>query len=112
MSIEADLLDQGPVTAEGRGAIIWEAFCRQPGRIANGDTGDVACDHYHCFAEDLALMRKLGVQAYRFSLAWPRLLPQGSGPPNEVGLAQQRTPKASAHWYARMIHAHAKETVR
>jgi len=78
---------EGAATADGRGASIWDTFCRQPGRIANGDTGDVACDHYHRFAEDIALMRRLGVRAYRFSVAWPRLLPQGSGPPNEPGLA-------------------------
>jgi beta-glucosidase len=78
---------EGATQADGRGASIWDTFCRQPGRIANGDTGDVACDHYHRFAEDIALMRRLGIQAYRFSVAWPRLLPQGSGPPNEPGLA-------------------------
>jgi hypothetical protein len=113
MSIEADLLEhrsdqraehplprdfvwgvstssyqvEGAVQADGRGPSIWDAFCRQPGRIANGDTGDVACDHYHRYREDIALMHRLGVQAYRFSVAWPRLLPQGSGPPNEAGLA-------------------------
>jgi beta-glucosidase len=78
---------EGAVTADGRGPSIWDTFSRQPGRIANGDTGDVACDHYHRFVEDIALMRRLGVQAYRFSVAWPRLLPQGYGPPNEAGLA-------------------------
>lgn len=78
---------EGAVTADGRGASIWDLFSHKPGRIANGDTGDVACDHYHRFAEDIALMRHLGIQAYRFSVAWPRLLPQGSGPPNEAGLA-------------------------
>ena len=78
---------EGAVQADGRGPSVWDNFCRQPGRIANGDTGDVACDHYHRFREDIALMHRLGVQAYRFSVAWPRLLPQGSGPPNEAGLA-------------------------
>jgi beta-glucosidase len=78
---------EGAVHADGRGPSVWDEFCRQPGRIANGDTGDVACDHYHRFAEDIALMRRLGVGAYRFSIAWPRLLPQGSGPANEAGLA-------------------------
>ena len=78
---------EGAVQADGRGPSIWDTFCRQPGRIANGDTGDVACDHYHRYAEDIALMRRLGIQAYRFSVAWPRVLPQGIGPPNEAGLA-------------------------
>jgi beta-glucosidase len=78
---------EGAVAADGRGPSIWDGFCRQPARIANGDTGDVACDHYHRYGEDIALMRRLGIQAYRFSVAWPRLLPQGSGPPNEAGLA-------------------------
>lgn len=78
---------EGAEDADGRGPSVWDAFCRQPGRIANGDTGKIACDHYHRFAEDIALMRQLGVQAYRFSTAWPRLLPQGSGLPNEAGLA-------------------------
>src|SRR6188472_306091 len=76
---------EGAVQADGRGPSIWDTFCRQPGRIANGDTGDIACDHYHRFREDIALMHQLGVQAYRFSVAWPRLLPQGGGPPNEGG---------------------------
>jgi beta-glucosidase len=78
---------EGAAHADGRGASIWDGFCRQPGRIAHGDTGDVACDHYHRFAEDIGLMRQLGIQAYRFSIAWPRLLPQGGGPPNQAGLA-------------------------
>ena len=58
-----------------------------PGHIVNGDTGDAACDHYHRYGEDIALMRQLGIQAYRFAIAWPRVLPQGGGPPNETGLA-------------------------
>jgi len=78
---------EGAAKADGRGPSIWDGFCRQPGRIANGDTGDVACDHYHRYAEDIALMQKIGVQAYRFSIAWPRVLPQGVGTPNEAGLA-------------------------
>ena len=78
---------EGATDADGRGPSIWDAYCRQPGRVANGDTGDVACDHYHRFREDIALMRGLSIKAYRFSVAWPRLLPNGSGPPNEAGLA-------------------------
>jgi beta-glucosidase len=77
---------EGATGVDGRGASIWDEYCKGPGRIANGDTGDVACDHYHRYAEDIALMRQLGIQAYRFSVAWPRVLPQGLGPPNEAGL--------------------------
>lgn len=72
--------------ADGRGPSVWDAYCRA-GKIANGDTGDIACDHYHRYREDIALMRDLGVQAYRFSVAWPRVLPQGRGAANETGLA-------------------------
>lgn len=78
---------EGAVAVDGRGPSVWDGFCRQPGRIANSDTGDVACDHYRRFGEDIGLMQKLGVGAYRFSVAWPRLLPNGKGSPNEAGLA-------------------------
>lgn len=78
---------EGAVAEDGRGSSIWDTYCRQAGRIANGDRGDVACDHYHRYAEDIALMRELGVGAYRFSTAWPRVLPQGRGRANEAGLA-------------------------
>ena len=77
---------EGAAAEDGRGPSIWDLFGRQAGRIANGDTGDVACDHYHRYAEDVALMRRLGVQVYRFSVAWPRVLPQGRGQANEPGL--------------------------
>ena len=78
---------EGAANEDGRGPSIWDTYCREPGRIANGDTGDVACDHYHRYAEDIALMRNLGVEAYRFSVAWPRVMPAGSGAANEAGLA-------------------------
>jgi beta-glucosidase len=77
---------EGATSEDGRGPSIWDTFCAV-GRVANRDTGDVACDHYHRYAEDVALMQRLGVQAYRFSVAWPRLLPEGRGCPNEAGLA-------------------------
>ncbi len=76
---------EGATKEEGRGASIWDIYC-QSGRIKNHDTGDVACDHYHRYREDVALMKTLGVQAYRFSVAWPRVLPQGRGAANEAGL--------------------------
>jgi beta-glucosidase len=78
---------EGAVQEGGRGPSIWDRFCRQRGRIANGDTGDVACDHYHRYAEDIDLMRALGVGAYRFSVAWPRILPSGRGAANVAGVA-------------------------
>jgi len=78
---------EGAANEDGRGPSIWDLYCRQAGRIANGDTGDVACDHYHRYAEDIALMRDLGVNAYRFSVAWPRIMPTGRRPTNEAGLA-------------------------
>ena len=70
----------------GRGLSIWDAFAHTPGKTARGDTGDVACDHYHRFREDVALMARMGVKAYRFSIAWPRLQPAGYGPANPEGI--------------------------
>jgi beta-glucosidase len=78
---------EGAEQVDGRGPSIWDGFCRQPGRIANGDTGEQACDHYHRYRQDIALMRSLGVKAYRFSVAWPRVLPAGRGAINAAGLA-------------------------
>jgi beta-glucosidase len=77
---------EGATREDGRGPSVWDTRC-QKGEIANHDTGDIACDHYHRYPEDIALMQRLGIQAYRFSVAWPRLLPQGRGTPNEPGLA-------------------------
>ena len=77
---------EGAVAEDGRGPSIWDLFGRQAGRIANGDTGDVACDHYHRYKEDVALMKDLGVTAYRFSIAWPRIFPEGTGQPNPKGV--------------------------
>jgi len=78
---------EGAVREDGRGPSIWDTYCRRSGRIANGDTGDVACDHYHRYGEDVGLMHQLGVGAYRFSVAWPRVMPAGRGAANEAGLA-------------------------
>ncbi len=77
---------EGAVDEEGRGLSIWDTFSHAPGRTAGGETGDVACDHYHRHAEDVALMASLGLGAYRFSVAWPRIQPEGRGPPNQAGL--------------------------
>ncbi|WP_375155051.1 GH1 family beta-glucosidase [Micromonospora sp. 4G55] len=77
---------EGAVRADGRAPSIWDTFCEVPGAVDNGDTGAVACDHYHRWPEDVALMRQLGVGAYRFSVAWPRVRPDGVGRVNPAGL--------------------------
>jgi len=77
---------EGAAAIDGRGPSIWDVFSHTPGRIAGGDTGDVACDHYHRVAEDVELMRRLGLGAYRFSVSWSRVLPHGRGVTNERGL--------------------------
>ena len=77
---------EGATHVDGRGESIWDRMCSEPGRIADGTNGEVACDHYHRFEEDVSLMAKLGIPSYRFSVAWPRILPQGVGAVNEAGL--------------------------
>jgi beta-glucosidase len=78
---------EGAVEQDGRGRSIWDTFAHTAGRVRDGDTGDVACDHYHRWAEDVRLMADLGVEAYRFSVAWPRIQPTGVGAANVQGLA-------------------------
>ncbi|MFG3558297.1 GH1 family beta-glucosidase [Micromonospora sp. NPDC047557] len=77
---------EGATKEDGRGESVWDTFSRVPGRTRNGDTGDVAADHYHRYAEDLDLMRDLGLRSYRFSISWPRVQPDGTGAPNQRGL--------------------------
>src|SRR5882757_8467495 len=77
---------EGAVAEDGRGPSIWDTFCRIPGAIDDGDTGDVACDHYHLWRQDIALLRELNNEAYRFSIAWPRVLPEGTRRVNKAGL--------------------------
>jgi beta-glucosidase len=77
---------EGAVREDGRGPSIWDTFSRQRGAIVNGDTGDIACDHYHRWREDAGLITEIGARAYRFSLSWPRILPSGTGSVNERGL--------------------------
>ena len=77
---------EGAVGADGRGESIWDRFSHTPGRVRNGDTGDVACDHYHRYRGDVALMADLGLSAYRFSVSWPRVIPTGRGPADPAGL--------------------------
>ena len=78
---------EGAVAEDGRTPSIWDTFCRKPGAVVGGDNGDVACDHYHRMPQDVALIKSLGVDTYRFSVAWPRVQPGGRGPANQAGLA-------------------------
>ncbi len=80
---------EGGHDADGKGPSIWDAFCREPGRIANGDTGDVACDHYGRMREDVQLMAELGLRAYRFSISWPRVIPTGRVGEDGEGINQE-----------------------
>lgn len=77
---------EGAWAEDGRGPSIWDMFSHASGKIRNGDTGDVACDHYHQYKEDVALMKRLGLDAYRFSVSWSRVIPEGVGAINEKGL--------------------------
>jgi beta-glucosidase len=78
---------EGASTEDGRGATVWDVFCDTPNKVINGDNGDVACDHYHRYPHDIALMKSLGLKAYRFSVAWSRILPNGIGTVEPRGLA-------------------------
>lgn len=78
---------EGAWQEDGKGASIWDVFSHMPGRVKNGETGDIACDHYHRMEEDVAMMKKLGLQAYRFSFSWARLFPDGEIKRNEKGFA-------------------------
>lgn len=82
---------EGAARDGGRGASIWDNFCRQEGRVFEGHSGSVACDHYHRFREDVALMHTLGIKAYRFSISWSRILPDGVGQVNQEGVAFYRS---------------------
>ena len=77
---------EGAAREDGKGESVWDMLCRKPGAIFQGQNGDVACDHYHRWAEDVALMQKIGLKAYRLSISWPRVLPEGTGRGNAKGL--------------------------
>ena len=81
---------EGGAYEDGKGLSVWDEFCRQPGRIYEGHTGDVACDQYHRFKEDVALMAEMGLKAYRFSLSWTRILPDGCGRVEKRGVQYYR----------------------
>ncbi|HEX7849882.1 MAG TPA: GH1 family beta-glucosidase [Sphingomonas sp.] len=77
---------EGAVNEDGRGPTNWDVFCRTPGKVANGDTGDVACDSYHLYGKDIQLLKDMGVSTYRMSIAWSRIFPNGRGTPNQKGV--------------------------
>src|SRR5215510_11542453 len=77
---------EGAWNEDGKGPSIWDTYAHTPGKIKHGDTGDVANDHYHRYKDDVALMKDIGASAYRFSIAWPRIFPEGTGKPNSKGL--------------------------
>src|SRR5262245_50368481 len=77
---------EGAWNEDGKGPSIWDTYAHTPGKIKNGDTGDIANDHYHRYKEDVALMKSIGASAYRFSISWPRIFPKGTGEPNPKGL--------------------------
>src|SRR4051812_37555274 len=77
---------EGAFDEDGRGESMWDRFAHTPGKIANDDNGDVACDHYHRYASDFDLLSELGIDSYRFSISWPRIIPTGTGPVNQAGI--------------------------
>jgi beta-glucosidase len=81
---------EGAAHSDGRGQSVWDTFSHTPGKVRRGDTGDIACDSYHRYREDIALLKSLGLNAYRFSISWPRVQPGGQGPVNEKGLDYYR----------------------
>ncbi|HEX8008113.1 MAG TPA: family 1 glycosylhydrolase, partial [Trebonia sp.] len=81
---------EGAPAADGKGPSVWDTFSHTPGKIRGGDTGDTACDSYRRYAEDADLLKELGLNSYRFSISWPRILPSGEGPVNQAGLDHYR----------------------
>src|SRR5262249_24796461 len=77
---------EGGAHEDGKGPSVWDMFCQKPGAVWEGQNGDVACGHYHRYQEDVALMKDLGLMAYRLSISWPRVLPEGTGRIAEKGL--------------------------
>ena len=92
---------EGAAKEDGKGESIWDRYSHTPGRVLNNDNGDVACDHYHLWEEDLRLVKQSGSNTYRFSLSWPRIMPEGTGRVNQRGLdfySQDYRPIAGI-WY-------------
>jgi beta-glucosidase len=93
---------EGAWNEEGKGESIWDRFAHAPGKIKNGDTGDIACDSYHRWREDIALMRAMNLNSYRFSISWPRIQPSGSGAANAKGI----------DYYSRLVDALLEAHIR
>jgi beta-glucosidase len=93
---------EGAHDADGKGASIWDTFSHTPGTIERNETGDIACDHYHRYRDDVGIMAGLGLNAYRFSVSWPRVIPGGIGPPNHKGL----------DFYSRLVDALLERKIR
>jgi len=93
---------EGDWKEDGKGESIWDRFSHNPGRIKNGDTGDLACDSYHRWREDIALMRAMNLNSYRFSISWPRIQPAGSGAANPKGI----------DYYSRLVDALLEARIR
>lgn len=102
---------EGAWDEDGKGPGIWDEFVHTPGKIEGGDTGDLACDHYHRYREDVALMRSLGLQAYRFSISWPRLLPDRKGKVNESGRVEDEDRRTFLRDYMAQAHQAIQEGV-
>jgi len=100
---------EGAVDEDGRGRSVWDTFCDTPGRIERGETGAVACDHYHRSAEDVALMAELGLGAYRFSVSWSRVLPAGVGEVN--GLVLGPDGRLRREWRNVKVPGHVAEVL-
>ncbi len=115
---------EGAANEDGRGESVWDRFSATPGKVRNGDSGAVACDFYHRYSDDIRLMNELGVDAFRFSIAWPRVYPNADGQINTKGLdfydrlvdellgngitpyaTLDRVPKGSFYWYRDLIAA-------
>ena len=78
---------EGAVKEDGKGEHIWDVYTKEPGKIFEGHTGEVACDHYHRYKEDVRIMKEIGLKGYRFSIDWSRVMPEGAGRVNEAGIA-------------------------
>ena len=81
---------EGAASADGKGPSVWDTFSHTPGKVRGGDTGDIACDSYHRYREDIALIASLGLKSYRFSISWPRVQPGGRGTASQAGLDYYR----------------------
>ena len=94
---------EGAAAEDGRGPSVWDTFCERPGAILQGQSGAQACDHYHRYKQDVALMKAMGVKAYRFSASWPRIFPDGTGAVNDKGLDFYKRPSDISTVFSSLI---------